>query len=261
MVENVEILLSPRSDWLTTGSVYYTQTIEDASQVARGNGLSLMLCGSEMVAYQGATLVGTNRYRFDKLFRGWGGSIAHAHNSGDIVYHQNGGVFFQRLTRAKIGATIYYKVQPFNFAGQGIDISSITAKQYVVNGKFWVPQIPSGLQYNGNGGKTTHFVGGGGDIQIDWKATAKRDNYGLNIYGNFGYGYSAENSVDYRVEIVGSGDVIVRSLSVNSAGFVYAEANNIADNGAWRGNVAVKVTPYNNSGLSLKTEVISLELW
>jgi hypothetical protein len=261
MVENVELLLSPRTDWLTTGSIYYAQTLPDASQAVRANGGSLLWCGSEMMAYQGATLVGVNRYRFDKLFRAWGGTTAHAHSSGDLCYQQGGGTFYQGVTRQKIGTPLYYKVQPFNLAGQGIDVSSIQAKLYTITGRHWLPQIPSMPQYNGERGKLRHYVGSTIDININWHDTARRAGYGMKTYGTNGYGDYVINSTNYRVEIVGSGNAIVRSVGVNSAGFTYTSSMNAQDNGAWRGNVAVRVTPYNVNGLSLETKVISMELW
>ena len=262
MIENVEVVMFPRPDYATISSVYFNATLSDVDQAGRAIGQSLMWVGSEMMAYQGVNLVSQNRYRFDKVFRGWGQTPVGVHNSGDIWTKHGGGIFSQVITAAQIGTKIYYKVQPYNLAGKAWDISSIAGQDYTILGTHFVPQAPGTLRYAQDSidhrGKTRFNVGSDVDIPIDWSDTAHATGFGTRGYGKFGYGDFTAESVSYRVEVVGSGDVVVRSTSIGSSYFNYQ--TNSQDNGAWRGNVAFKVTPYNQHGLS-QTSVLSLELW
>lgn len=263
--ENVEMLLSPRTAWTSNSPDYYfNQTLPSADQAGRSVGASLLWCGSEMMAYQGVTLIAQNRYRFTKLFRGWGGTNIHSHNSGDSLYKHGGGVFYQEINEDKIGTKVSYKVQPYNLSGHYQEISSITAKSYTIVGRHYTPQIPPSLRLiwpDDQRSKTTHFVNSTIDIPIQWEQTALKSGYGSKGYGALGYGNFSPDSQAFRVQVYGSGGFVVRSTSVSSPDFTYTSSMNASDNGAWRGNVAFKVTPYNQYGDALKTSVISLELW
>lgn len=263
--ENIEMLLSPRTGWSSSSPDYYfNQTLPSADQAGRSIGASLLWCGSEMMAYQGVTLVAQNRYRFTKLFRGWGGTNIHAHSSGDTLYKHGGGVFYQEFNEDKIGTKVSYKVQPYNLAGHYQDISSITAKSYTIVGRHYTPQICPSVRLiypDDQRAKTTHFVNSTIDIPISWERSALKSGYGSKGHGAHGYGDFSPDSQAFRVQVYGSGGLVVRSTSVSSTYFNYDASMNAADNGAWRGNVAFKVTPYNQYGDAIKTSVISLELW
>lgn len=263
--ENIEMILSPRTGWTSNSPDYYfNQTLPNADQAGRAVGASLLWCGSEMMAYQGVTLIAQNKYRFTKLFRGWGGTNIHAHNSGDTLYKHGGGVFYQEMNDDKIGTKVSYKVQPYNLSGHYQDISSITAKSYTIVGRHYTPQISPSLRFNfpdSQRGKTTHFVNSTIDIPIEWEQSALKSGYGSKGYGALGYGNFSPDSQAFRVQVYGSGGAVVRSTSVSSPSFTYTSSMNASDNGAWRGNVAFTVTPYNQYGDALKTSVISLELW
>ena len=261
MNENVEVLMSPKSDWYATGSYYYTQTLNDAEQSTRAAGGSLIWCGSEMMEYEGVNFVATNRYRFDKLFRGIGGSNKHSHSSGDLFYKQGGGVFYQNIVPDRIGNIVYYKVQPHNLAGAAVNIASIAAKSYTIQGKYWLP-VPQGqVEYNANRGKTTFFVNSTVDIPIDWTPADALHGYGHKGYGYGGYGADTINSNNFRIVVYGSGGAAVRSTSVVSPSFTYTSSMNAQDNGAWYGRPAFAVYPTNEYGSGLQASVISLSLW
>jgi len=261
LAENVEVYIAPRSDWATTNSYYYAQTLVAADQPSRAVGASLLWCGSEMMAYQGVNLVGQNHYRFDKLYRGWGGTNIHSHSSGDLMYKQGGGMFYEEISTDRIGTVIMYKVQPYNLAHAAQDISSISAKSYTIVGQNYLPQAPSAIQFNNNGRRNQEYVASTIDIPINWHASARKSGYGSKGEGKTPYGDFTPDSVSYRVEIVGSSNLVVRSEAVSVTSYTYTSSKNFADNGAWRGNVAVKVTPYNSAGLATQTSVISLDLW
>jgi len=265
--ENVDVLLFPNSDWPTTTSYNILETLNEVSPAARAIGAGLIWIGSEMIAYQGVNLLAQNHYRFDTIFRGWGGTHIHAHNSGDLWHKHGGGVFTQEFNEDKIGTIIYYKVQPYNLAGAAYDISSIDAKTYQVLGSYWRPQVAPTPRYIQNStdwrGLTKIWVTSEGDIPIDWRDSARMAGYGVGGFGTGEYGRFTVDAISHawRVEVVGSGDTVVRSVSVTTAHYNYTNSLNFSDNGAWRGNIAFKVTPYNAYGDAPRTEVVSLELF
>jgi len=263
--ENVEVVMYPTSDYYYSGSVFFNTTLGNIDESGRALGASLLRVGSEMVAYEGVTLVGQNRYRFDRVYRGWGGTNIHQHTSGDVMYKHGGGIFQQQLHTDKIGSIIYYKVRPYNFWGIGPEINSITAKSYRVVGNGWLPQNAGQPRFVNSGdyrGVTREWVGSTVDIAIRWADTAKRVGYGFRGFGLLRYGApSAYNSHAFRVNVYDSSSTMVRSLSTCSLDYTYSIANNVADNGSWQGNLTFKVTPYNNNGDAVLPGYLTLELW
>ena len=265
--ENVEVLLFPKSDYYDTSCVYFNATLQEAGPSVRAVGGSLMWVGSEMVAYETVTLVSQNRYRLSKVYRGWGETLIGNHSSGDFWWKHGGGVFAQDINEDKIGTVIQYKVQPHNLGGVRLDIDSIDAQTYTIVGAHYLPQVAPTPRLVIDSvdlrGKETVFVNSTTNIAIDWKDTARKSGYGIGGYGIGLYGRfnTDPQSHSWRVEVVGSGDTIVRSTEVSTATFTYTSSQNFEDNGAWRGNVAFKVTPFSAAGDAPRTEVLSLELW
>lgn len=266
--ENVEVILFPSSGWSTSSPSYdITETLNEAGQAVRAIGGALLWIGSEMIAYENVTLVAQNRYVFGKVFRGWGGTHIHGHSSGDFFFKHGAGIFLQEFNEDRVGNVISYKVQPYNAAGIAMSVSSIDAQTYTILGAHYRPQVAPTPRYVANSvdyrGKTSIYVGSEADIAIDWRDSARKSGYGTAGFGTGDYGRFTQDSLtkSWRVEIVGSGDAIVRSLSVSTATYTYTASDNNTDNGAWRGNVAFKVTPYSESGDAPRTEVVSMELW
>jgi len=268
--EGVEFLLFPKSDWTTANqSYYFNTTLNEAAQATRAVGGSLIWIGSEMIAYETINLVGQNRYRMNKVYRGWGGTPIQAHNSGDFWHKHGGGIFSQAFNEDKIGQTIYYKVAPFNLAGLEFDVASITAKTYTILGGHYLPQNPPTPRFIQDSvdhrGIHEIWVGSASDIHLDWRDSARKSGFGAGGFGIGAGGYGRfttdPQSHNWRVEVYGSGNFLVRSLEVTTATYNYTNSNNFDDNGAWRGNVAFKITTTNDFGDSPRTEVVSLELW
>ena len=269
-VENVEVIIMPTKAWSSTSASFSdTLTLNEVGETQRSVGASLLMCGSEALAYEGVNLVSQNRYRFDRVYRGWGGTNIHAHSSGDFFHRQGTGIFSYTFNEDKIGTTLYYKVAPFNVQGVEYDVASITAGVYTIQGTFFRPQNPPNLRAIVGSedlrGDTKRLVAASADISIDWRDSARVSGYGTGGFGIGAGGYGRfttdANSHNWRVEIVGSGDVVVRSLAVDTAHYTYPGSQNAADNGDWRGNIAVKVTTFNPYGDSIRTSVTSLELF
>lgn len=265
-VENVNLFLAPASGHNVNSRTWdYEDTLSDVSQEAMHSGAGLIWVGSEMLSFASLTLVQQNMYRAARVYRGWGGTPVGAHSSGDTFFKQGAGIFSIPYTANQIGTNLYYKVAPFGFNGVEYPVSSIDAKQYTVQGLFYKPRIPSALQYESRRGETKFNVGSDGDMGIYWKDCGQQTGFGAGGYGQNpgGYGrYSADvTSLGYHIAVVGSGSAVVRSSYVGTPAFSYTNSQNFSDNGAWRGNVAFRVTPVNPYGLANGTSVLSLELF
>lgn len=263
VLTNVPLVLYPFSTSVV--SFDFNGTLNDIDESAMHNGLGLLWVNSEMLAYQNVTLVSQNRYTLGKVYRGWGGTVIGAVSSGDRFWKHGGGIFRQEFTVDRIGGTFYYKVVPFDFRGIEYNVASIEAGSYTIQGTFYRPSLPQVSQVNSLRGITRQNVGSAGDITATWPSGARQSGYGVGGYGKNAGGYGNfvpdASSLGWRVEIVGSGGVVVRSTFVTTPAFAYTNSNNAADNGAWRGNIAVKVTPRNQYGDALRSAVTSLELF
>jgi hypothetical protein len=266
---DVEIFMFPSSGFETDATSQFErfETLSDVSGATRAAGGSTIIVGSEVMAYEGVTLVSQNRYRLDRLYRGWGGTHIHAHTPGAHWFKHGGGIFWQEYNEDKIGTNVWFKMVPFDAQGNESNISSITATQYTVQGMHYRPQVAPEPRFISGSvdyrGQTGVFVNSTVDIPLDWKDSARQSGYGASGYGIGAYGRFTTDALSHswRVEVVGSDDIIVRSTVVGTAHFTYTSSENFEDNGAWRGNVAFKVTPFSEHGDAPRTEVLSLNLW
>lgn len=280
--ENIEVYLMPdtRSTAFNPSTPTYCQTfaLEDSSANGRALGASALWINSEMIAYEGINLLGQNHYRFDKVYRGWGGTHIQGHSSGDTWWRHAGGVFTQALNVDKVGNLFYYKVQPYNFAGVGYNISSIDAKTYQIQGTYWKPQNPGALRtfVQSPGSYVTiqsedlnfitkkKVIAGGSPVQIEWPDASRESGYGAlgNGYLTYGEFITDTTSHQYRIQVYSSdGSTVVRCTTVSTLAFLYTVDNNSTDFNGWAGNFRVKVTPYNTYGDSLRSRTKILELF
>lgn len=255
--EDVEFFLFPTDSLMNTPS--FNETWNDVGLIGMHNGAQLVWVGSEMLALYNLTIIGQNHYRAKRAYRGWGGTTVQSHLAGDFWF-QHGGGFNYPYNEDKIGTTFFYKVVPFNIAGQAYDVSSVAGKQYQILGTYYRPQAPGAIQFNGNRGITQLSVGSTIDMPFTWPNGARKSGFGVGGTGKQGFGAFATDtiSVAWRVEVVGSGGLVVRSLAVSTPGFTYTSSMNAADNGAWYGSPAIKVTPFGQYGDALRSSVISM---
>ena len=151
--QGVEVFLFPdtRSGFTASSPVYVnTFALETTGASGRQGGLNTLIINSEAMAFQGATLLGQNHYRFDRLYRGWGGTHIQDHSSGAFWHRHGGGIFGIEYNEDKVGIAISYKVVPYNFAGQGVDVSSVQASSYVIQGSFFRPQMQGTVKWSIN---------------------------------------------------------------------------------------------------------------
>jgi hypothetical protein len=269
--EDVEIILHPSSGWTANSPVYeFNETLNEVSIEAMHYGSGLLWCGSEMLAYEGVTLVAQNHYRLSRVYRGWGGTHIHAHNSGDYFVKHGTGIMEQTFNEDRIGTTFWYKVVPFNISGAEYNVSSIAAQSYVIQGRYYRPQIAPTpwLVDSAGGSRVREFkfnVGSEIDLTFNWRDSARMSGYGFQGFGKSANGYgsfvSDTLSHAWRVEIVGSGDTVVRSTVVGTPAFTYTSSDNFADNGAWRGRLGIRLTPFNHYGDATRTAVATADVF
>ena len=282
--ENVRVYLMPdtRSTDTQTGfnsnSAVFVQThaLDDVGGAARAMGGGNIWIGSEMMAYEGVNLIGQNDYRFDKLYRGWGGTHIHAHSSGDFWHKHAGGIFTRPYNEDKIGTTIYYKVTPFNFNGVEYDIASIDAKSHQIGGDFFKPQVQppihtfvesliTGTASDQLGAlEFKHVHSSGTAVTFTWPDAARQKGYGAGGHGTGLYGrfVTDTTSHQWRVQVLSSDQsTVVRCVTVDSGFYVYSLATNSEDFNGWQGSFSVRVTPYNDIGDALRNRTKRLQLF
>ena len=90
----------------------------------------------EFIAYQGASLTGSNAYALSGLLRGCYNSAATAHNVGDIVVRVDGAIAKGNpLDLTMMGKPLYFKFQSFNIYGAATEqLANVPAYQYTVTG-------------------------------------------------------------------------------------------------------------------------------
>ncbi|HSD36077.1 MAG TPA: phage tail protein [Rhodocyclaceae bacterium] len=110
-------------------------TLLPATSAARDLFQSLCFVGGELVAYQGATLTGVNRYALTNLRRGAYGSPIGLHLTGAPFARLDGTEFRYTYEPALIGKTIYIKLRSYNrYVGAFQDLADVSATAYVVLG-------------------------------------------------------------------------------------------------------------------------------
>lgn len=295
VMTNVRVVVNAKSSSnVNSIPTWFEGEIEDFTSFDRALGLSTFRVGSEMMAYEGATLVGSNIYELTRVYRGYGGTQIQAHSPGDVWWlhdpRDGGGMWAVPYAADQIGTEFYYKVVPVGFDGVEYDPSSIPAKRYQITGDHFTPRavdrsdvriyvgsdstIPASLgnQYGPLAGSSLSYINpffarnvGSSDernIMAHWPEMAQATGFGAQGYGAVPYGnFQADlNPVSWLVSIVGSGNAVVRSVTVTTPGYAYSALDNVSDNGAWRGNVAISIRPYNAYGFSPYAAVVSLQL-
>lgn len=239
--------------------------LDDITPSLRAAGAGTMIVGSEAMAFETLTLLGTNHYRAEKVYRGWGGSPVGAHSSGAYFHQHASGIFAVEISKDKIGTQWQYKIAPYNFVGDVMDISSITASSYQIIGYYWLPReqprtqvfVESAVNWSANspllGKHIVNVVSGGCDVAFGWPAASNTDGFGAGGFGAGGFGHFEPDTTgvtlpDYRVEVQSLNGVTVRSTVVYTGWFNYSMTENIADFGSFAQQIGIKITPFNGTG-------------
>ena len=113
------------ADTLSVDLAESAGTLSGTSQTGARQGGTQSLVDGELLAYQSATLTGTDAYNLTGLQRGLYGTAAAAHKSGAPFARLDGAVTTYNLPANYIGQTLYFKLQSFNVFGAGVqDLST-----------------------------------------------------------------------------------------------------------------------------------------
>lgn len=274
---NIEVYLMPTSGFIASSPTYVQTTdLEDTSLTARQAGLTGMVVGSEFIACEGATLLAQNHYRVARAYRGWGGTPISAQASGAYWNHHGDGVFAHQIAIGDIGKTLYYKVLPYNWAGDVCNIASVNAQTYTIKGDYWLPRAEAPIQFFVNSAKTWSsstpvqgqyiaMTSGGGDVTLQWPAASNNEGFGYGGAGNGGAGHFGADMLFlltplYRVDVMSSNGTKVSSFFTTTGYYSYTLAQNSADFHVFGKNLMFQVTPYNTRGDGYVSYTRSLSL-
>jgi hypothetical protein len=132
--------LAAGSNWDTTDTLSVNLaesggSLNGTSQAYAQQGGTLCLIDNELLAYENATLTGTNAYNLTGLARGLYTTSGAAHSAAAAFYRIDAAVVQYTLPTNFIGVTLYFKFQSFNVFGSGVEpLSSCTAYAYTPTG-------------------------------------------------------------------------------------------------------------------------------
>jgi hypothetical protein len=110
-------------------------TLTGTSAASAQAGATLSLVDGELLAYQSATLTGSNAYNLTGLQRGLSGSKAAAHVSGAPFVRLDTAVVQYTLPASWVGVPLYFKFPSFNVFGAGVqDLSTCAVYAYTPSG-------------------------------------------------------------------------------------------------------------------------------
>jgi hypothetical protein len=122
-------------DTLSVNLAESNGTLASTSPAGAQNAVTLAVVDDEFLAYEIATLTGTNTYDLTTLYRGLYGTAAASHAIGAPFARLDSAIFEFDLPINYVGRTIYLKFQSFNVFGGGVeDLSSCTAYTYSPSG-------------------------------------------------------------------------------------------------------------------------------
>lgn len=129
-----------------SGGELASASAEDAAAHA-----TLAIVDSELIAYETATLTGSNAYNLTTLFRGLYGSTPAAHSSGAPFARLDNLIFKYALPSSYIGVQLYFKFQSFNLWGLAQqDISTCAVYKYTPTGAGVVGPVTEALLVGAN---------------------------------------------------------------------------------------------------------------
>jgi hypothetical protein len=128
------------SDTLRVNLAESAGVLSGTSQASAQQGATRCLVDGELLAYEGATLTGTNAYNLTGLQRGLYGTTGAPHSSGAPFARLDAAVAAYDLPSNDIGHALYFKFQSFNVFGAGVQsLSDCEVYSHTPSGAGGVP--------------------------------------------------------------------------------------------------------------------------
>jgi|CXWL01.1.fsa_nt_gi hypothetical protein len=199
--------------------------LQSVTDIAVLNGANVCVIGEEIIQFQTATLLDTNKYRLSNLLRGRLGTdwAVAGHVAGERFVLLTNAI--ARELMASSGWGIGKKFKPVTI---GSTLGATTAQDFTYSAKSLKPYAPVHIVGNRNAG---------GDLTINWKRRTR-------IGGDWRDGVDvplSEESERYEVEIM-SGATLKRTITgLISPTIIYTAAQQIADFGSVQSSVSIKI--------------------
>lgn len=203
----------------------------------------------EILQFQTAELIDTNRYKLSMLLRGQRGS-EHAMrdpvSAGARVLILDGAVSQTALADADMGLPYTWRVGPVT---RDVSDNSYDEHTITMSGKGRRPLAPVRLR-----GKRDHATG---DWTLSW---IRRTRAGGDSWNQTEVPLSEESEA-YRLEILDApGGSVLRTISLGEPGYLYTAAQQVADFGSLQWNVPMRVTQLSASyGAGVAAEFLTYD--
>lgn len=217
----------PRNYWddvTTIDVVVLAGELQSATELAVLNGANVCLCGDEIIQFQTATLLATNKYRLSKLLRGRLGTEHEmaTHSVGERFVFLDSAIIKSDVANSAFGLPRYYK--PVTV---GAALADTTEQTFTYTGKKFKPYSP------------VHIAGsrdGSNNLTVTWIRRTRIDGEwrdGVNVP-------LGEETESYEIDIM-NGASVVRTLTSTSETVTYTAADQVTDFGSTQSSVDVKI--------------------
>lgn len=198
----VDTVNNLRVDLSVSGGALLAATQQNAEEL-----VTLCYVDGELLAYRDATLTAPNQYDLGYLVRGAHGTVISSHAAGSKFARLDQALAKFPYDKAKVGKTVYIKLQSFNIHGGGVeDLSTLTPVTYQITGAPLADVTGLALEQP--------FIGR--SCKIKWNPVDGAANYTVEVWA-------------------GTPQTLRRSASVGDARrFEYSWEDGKADGGPWR---------------------------
>lgn len=118
--------------------------LQSVSSTEAANATTLCYLGGEFLAFETATLTGTNTYDLDSLYRGLYGSAPGAHSTGAPFARLDDNIFEYSLPSDYVGHALKFKFPSFNIWGGALqDLADCVEYDYTPTGEGFKIDAPS----------------------------------------------------------------------------------------------------------------------
>lgn len=223
-----EITGGPTNEWddaLTIDIALRNGTLSSVTELAVLNGANACAIGDEIIQFQTATLIDTNKYRLSRLLRGRLGTewAIDGHSASESFVLIDSALDSEPMSVSLIGVQRHYKAVT---VGQAIADVDETAFTYT--GKSLKPYSP--VQIAGE-------RDGSSNLTITW---IRRDRLNGEMRDNVDVANS-EASESYEIDIYDGGTIVRTITGLTSPEYEYTAANQTTDFGSPQSAVDIKI--------------------
>lgn len=211
------VAAGPHGYWDRTNTVtvrLYNGELESKTEIEVLNGANRAALGTEIIAFQTATLVSDYTYQLSTLLRGLRNTENDmVHSDGDaFVLLSSAGIQFKEYDASAAGATRYFKA-----VAATADVDDIASQGELIYGLTRRPFAPCHIETSWDGSN---------NLTIDWQ---RRSRVPFRLFGPLAAPL-LETTEAYEIDILDGGDNVLRTISAGSSKTAtYTAAQQTAD--------------------------------